>query len=219
LTAENTGGILPVLNLFSQVLEFTSNRPQGQMTPTRDVPRQELFVNLPKAVSSVQGIASSNELFLAYQPYSTELPMSWESPQFRTGSLALFAAGVAVLFLSLSLAHSFSVSAQPNPQEHASAGTLRLMLPAIVGGLLTFVGGIRVSLFARPWILIIGGTFLLFTSWFAPALVSGIPALPNFSWTGPALLILILLRILGLIFSATGVLRLLRKQPPTAHRA
>jgi hypothetical protein len=145
--------------------------------------------------------------------------MSSESPQFRTGSLALFAAGVAVLFVSLSLAHSFSVSARPNPQERVSPGALRLMLPAIVGGLLAFVGGIRVSLFARPWILIIGGTLLLFTSWFAPAVVSGIPALQNFSWTGPALLILILLRILGLIFSTTGVLRLLRKQPPTAHRA
>jgi len=144
--------------------------------------------------------------------------MSWESPQFRTSSLTLLAAGIAVLFLSMSLAYSFSTSPQSDPAKPSSPDDLPFLLPALVGGLLIFVGGIRVSLFARPWNLVVGGTLLLLASWFAPLLVSAIPALKEFSWNRPTLLVLILLRILGLILSTTGALRLLRKQPTAADR-
>lgn len=145
--------------------------------------------------------------------------MSWESPQFRTSSLTLLAAGIAVLFLSLALAHSFSTSPPSDPSNPSFPDDLPFMLPALVGGLLIFVGAVRVSLFARPWNLVIAGAVLLLASWFAPFVVSAIPALKDFLWNRPTLLVLILFRILGLILSTTGALRLVRKQPPTADRA
>ena len=144
--------------------------------------------------------------------------MSWESPQFRTSSLTLLAAGIAVLFLSLSLAHSFPASPQPDGGHASSSEDLPFLVPALVGGLLIFIGGIRVSLFARPWNLVIAGTLLLLASWFAPLDFSAVPALKDFSWNRPAVLVLFLLRILGIILSTTGAIRLLRKEP-TAGQA
>jgi len=145
--------------------------------------------------------------------------MSRESPQFRTSSLTLLAAGIVVLLLSLSLAHSFSNSPHLDRAKPSPPDDLPFMLAALVGGLMVFVGGVRVSLFVRPWNLVFGGTFLLLASWFTPLVVTTIPTLNDFSWNRPTLLVLILLRILGLILSTTGALRLLRKQPTTADRA
>jgi hypothetical protein len=142
--------------------------------------------------------------------------MSWETPQFRTTSLTLLATGIVVLFLSIALTYSSQTSSPVGSSKPMSSTELPYVLPTLLGGLLTFVAGIRVSLFARPWNLVLGGVALVLTSWFAPAVVSAIPQLRDLAWTGSTLLALLLFRILGLIFSTTGALRLLRKQP-TEH--
>jgi hypothetical protein len=139
--------------------------------------------------------------------------MSWESPQFRTTSLTMLATGITVLFLSIALAYAIRPPSVSGNRNLGATEELPYLLPTLLGGLLTFVAGIRVSLFARPWSLVIGGTFLLLTSWFAPILASAVPVLKDFAWTGSTLLALLLLRILGLIFSTTGALRLLRREP------
>jgi hypothetical protein len=80
---------------------------------------------------------------------------------------------------------------------------------ALLGSLIAFVGGVRISLFARPRNLVAGGTALLLGSWFAPAVMHLLPGLQDFVWTKTSLLLLFLLRILGIILSTTGAMRLL----------
>lgn len=139
--------------------------------------------------------------------------MSWESPQFRTTSLTLLATGIVVLLLSIALAYSAQSASLAETSQPSSSVQLPYLIPTLLGGLLTFIAGIRVTLFARPWNLVFGGVILVLASWFAPAAISAIPQLKGLTWTGPTLLALLLFRILGLIFSTTGALRLLRKQP------
>jgi hypothetical protein len=125
-------------------------------------------------------------------------------------SYYLFAAGIAMLILSLTLAHSMgSVGSDTTTQIDDFSSQLPFLLPALLGSLFAFVGGIRISLFARPWNLVLGGTALLWASWFAPDAMVALPMPSDFVSTKTRMLVLFFLRILGLIFSTMGALRLL----------
>jgi len=137
--------------------------------------------------------------------------MSAESQNFRPVSLSLFAIGIVMMILSVALGHSFGeLSFDKTRVAPDPSGDLPFLVPALLGSLIAFVGGVRISLFARPWNLIAGGSALLLVSWFAPAVLQLLPGLQDFAWTSTSLLVLFLLRILGIIFSTTGALRLLR---------
>jgi hypothetical protein len=128
----------------------------------------------------------------------------------RAASYSLFAAGIAMLILSLTLSHSLGLlAADPATQMPDFSSQLPFLLPALLGSLFAFVGGVRISRFARPWNLVLGGCALLATSWFAPNAMAALPGSRDFAWTKTRMLMLFFLRILGLIFSTTGTLRLL----------
>lgn len=132
--------------------------------------------------------------------------MSGESPRFRHTSQLLFATGLAMVILSIAVAGSDT--SEPSAARDSST-EVPFLLPALLGAILSFVGAIRLSLFVRAWPLVIGGSALLLASWLIPDGMETLKLLPGFAWTRPALLALYMLRILAIIFSTTGALRLL----------
>ncbi len=135
--------------------------------------------------------------------------MSPDSSNFRITTVTLLGAGLGVMILGIRLVYSFSSDntitavGTPIPQ-----GDLSLFLPVIVGGLLTFVGGVRLSLLLRPWKLLVVGVALICAAVLGPAAISlHIPAMKDFPWAGPVLVPLFIGRILGFIFFATALLR------------
>lgn len=97
-----------------------------------------------------------------------------------------------------------------------SPNDITLFLPVIVGGLLTFVGGIRLSLLMRPWMIFLG-LALVCAAVLGPAVASTyVPAVREFHWTGAILVPLFIARTLGIVFSTTGTLRLLSRRGPNA---
>jgi hypothetical protein len=134
-------------------------------------------------------------------------------PSGRLASYSLFVAGIAMLILSLTLSHSFGTVGNVLATQMAdSSSQLPFLLPALLGSLFAFVGGIRMNRFASPWNLVLGGCALLAASWFAPEVMVALPVSRDFARTRTSLLVLFFLRILGLIFSTSGALRLLRGQ-------
>lgn len=84
------------------------------------------------------------------------------------------------------------------------------LIPTIAGALLTFWGGIRMSLAMRPLHLLVLGPILLVGAYEGPFLAAELfPEIGNHSWTGPSVLLLFTYRIVGLIFFSTALLRLL----------
>ena len=85
-----------------------------------------------------------------------------------------------------------------------------VVIPTLLGCVFIRVVGVRISLFAQPWGLVIVGCVLFWGAWLIPIALLALPALKGFAWTRTDLLTLLVFRILGLIFSTTGALRLLR---------
>jgi len=84
------------------------------------------------------------------------------------------------------------------------------LIPAVAGALLTFWGGIRMSLAMRPLQLLILGPILIVGAYGGPLLaVQFFPEFGNHNWSGPSVLLLFTYRIVGLIFFSTALLRLL----------
>jgi hypothetical protein len=135
--------------------------------------------------------------------------MSRDTSRFRATTIALLMAGLWVMILGIRLAHSYdpnntttAIGTPLNPNE------ITLFLPVIVGGLLSFVGGVRLSLLIRPWNMLLLGAVLLCAAMLGPAAISAhVPAMKDFSWTGPVLVPLFVGRILGFIFVSTSILR------------
>jgi glucan phosphoethanolaminetransferase (alkaline phosphatase superfamily) len=133
--------------------------------------------------------------------------MAPESPEFRSQSLTLFAAGFAVLLLSIAFAHS----ADPTSQDTAPTLTEQLpyLLPTFVGGLLSLIASMRISTFARAWNLVLAGPGIYFAAWFIPHIATLLPAFKDFNGNTSTLLALGIFRIVGLFFFSTGILKLL----------
>jgi hypothetical protein len=135
--------------------------------------------------------------------------MSPDSSNFHMTTITLLGAGLGVMILGIRLVYSFS------PDNTISAvgtaipqGDLSLFLPVIIGGLLTFVGGVRLSLLLRPWKVLLLGVALICATVLGPAAISAhISAMKDFGWAGPVLVPLFIGRILGIIFFATALLR------------
>jgi hypothetical protein len=132
-----------------------------------------------------------------------------DTSTFRTTTKTLLLAGLCVMILGIRFAYTY------DPDGTASAGDgpihsddVARFLPVIVGGLLTFVAGVRFSLLITPWRLVILGLALVCLAVLGPAAVSVyIPAMKDFSWTGPVLVPLFIGRILGFTFISTAILR------------
>jgi hypothetical protein len=137
--------------------------------------------------------------------------MAQESPEFRSQSLTLFAAGFAVLLLSIAFAHSGDPSSKDGPPTLTDQ--LPYLLPTLVGGLLSLIASMRISTFARSWNLVLGGIGIFLATWLVPHMSAWLPPLKNFSWNTSTLLALGIFRIVGLFFFSTGILKLLLLKP------
>jgi hypothetical protein len=134
--------------------------------------------------------------------------------QFRATSLRLFAVGIVVLILAVEFSHNFPASEDTadNGKTWISWNQLPVVVPTLLGCVFILASGIRISLFARPWQLVIVGCALLWGAWLAPVVLSAIPTLKGFVWTRADRLTILAIGTLGLIFSTSGALRLLRNR-------
>jgi len=83
------------------------------------------------------------------------------------------------------------------------------LVPSVVGALFVFVGSIRVSLVVRPRRLALLGFILFIAATAIPLVLAQIfPRMITDRGTLPSLLPLVVLRIIGLIFLSTALLRL-----------
>lgn len=140
--------------------------------------------------------------------------MSQDTSSFRTATKTLLLAGLCVMILGIRFAYTYdpdnTTTAIGTP---VGSNDAVLFLPVIVGGLITFVAAVRFSLLITPRRLVILGVAMLCAAVLGPTAVSAyIPAMKDFSWTGPVLVPLFIGRILGFIFLSTAILRRLSPQ-------
>ena len=135
--------------------------------------------------------------------------MVWDSPEYRSRSISLFLAGVAVLVLSIAFAHSFQVAPSETNERLSPSDQVPFLLPTLVGGLLTLMAAMRIAVFARAWILVVVGVALYVAAWLTPSATLLISTMKEFTWSTSELLVLGIFRILGLFLSTSGALRLL----------
>jgi hypothetical protein len=135
--------------------------------------------------------------------------MSQDTSSFRTTTKTLLLAGLCVMVLGIRFAYTYDSDATMTAiGTPVGSNDAARFLPAIVGGLITFIAGVRFSLLIAPWRLVILGLALICTSVLGPAALSAnILAMKDFSWTGPVLVPLFIGRILGFTFISTAILR------------
>lgn len=132
-----------------------------------------------------------------------------ELPQSYSRSYSLFSVGVAILILSIVFARSFHTVENSHTNHFASFDELPFLLPTFIGGLLSLIAAMRISVFARPWVLVSGGLAIFAATWVVPMVCSFLSIEKSPSWRISELLAFGVFRILGLFFATTGVLRLL----------
>lgn len=81
------------------------------------------------------------------------------------------------------------------------------LVSTIFGALLSFVGGVRLSLVMPPRTLFFSGSLILLTSVGGPLVTAMLPSYRSIVWSGSVLVALFLLRILGFIFATTATFR------------
>jgi hypothetical protein len=89
------------------------------------------------------------------------------------------------------------------------SGQIVPLVPSVVGALLVFLGSIRASLAVRPPLLALLGIALFIAATAIPLVLARmLPRMITDRGTLPSLLPLVVLRIIGLIFLSTALLRL-----------
>jgi hypothetical protein len=142
-----------------------------------------------------------------------EIPQGW-IPVLLDGEVRVFGLkialyGVALMLIGIGLANQLqgdsttTISAAGREAERIVP-----MIPSIAGALLTFWGSIRLSLVVPLLPLAAAGLVLAIVATAFPlAAAEFFPDMRTYQWTLPSLLPLFVLRITGLIFFSTAVLR------------
>lgn len=135
--------------------------------------------------------------------------------KFRSTSLRIiWCAAILMLF-------GFAISRQDSGTIHVFGlrwwGSLSAM-PVIAGGILAFVGAVRMSLVMRPLNLLVLGAALVVATFAVPISAAQLfPALKTYAWTGASQVPLWLSEFVGMMFVSTGVLRLLSDRTGTTR--
>lgn len=134
-----------------------------------------------------------------------------ETRRFRAMSLRLLFYGIALVILGAAIAWEI-------PRREALAPYKRYFevrnglrtLPLVAGTILTWVGGVRVSLLVRPvYAILLGLCFIVIAALGPVAVAQFVPGFRNFNWTVEYTLPIYALQIAGFILMSTGLLRFL----------
>jgi hypothetical protein len=130
----------------------------------------------------------------------------------RLVGLKIALCGAALILVGPAIGHQFDIPANTAVAVD-DAGKIVPFVPGAAGALLTFWGAIRISVVARPLPLAAIGFILDIAANAVPfAAAHLIPGLATYHWTLPSLLPLFILRIVGLMFFSTAVVRLFAKE-------
>jgi cbb3-type cytochrome oxidase subunit 1 len=122
--------------------------------------------------------------------------------------IALCGAALMLIGVALASYHFESTANALTPTNDARQ--IVPLVPSVVGALLVFLGSIRASLAVRPLLLALLGIVLFIAATAIPPVVAQMfPRMISDHATLPSLLPLFVLRIIGLIFLSTALLRLL----------
>lgn len=130
-----------------------------------------------------------------------------ESTKFRSTSLRIiWCAAFLMVF-------GFAIGRQDSGAIHVVGSrwwSSLSAMPVIAGGILAFVGAVRMSLVMRPLNLLVFGVALVVATFAVPiSAVQLFPALKTYAWTGASQVPIWLSELVGMMFFSTGVLRLL----------
>jgi hypothetical protein len=129
----------------------------------------------------------------------------------RLIGLKIALCGAALMIVGAAIGHQFD-SAANTAVAVDDAGKIVPLVPTAAGALLTFWGAIRISVVDRPLPLAAVGFILEIVANSVPfAAAHLIPGAAAYHWTLPSLLPLSIVRIVGLMFFSTAMLRLLTK--------
>jgi hypothetical protein len=139
-----------------------------------------------------------------------ETPIQPENTTQFVG-LKISLSGAALMLIGAAIGSQIQIESSANMMVSAKdAREIVALVPSIVGSLMTFVGSIRMSLTVRPLRLAALGFVLVVVASALPlAVAQVVPEMNTYKWTLPSVLPVFVLRIVGLIFFSTAVLRLL----------
>ena len=125
--------------------------------------------------------------------------------EVRIFGLKIALYGVALMFVGIGLANQLRAESRAT----ISVATMIVpMIPSIVGALLTFWGSIRLSLVVPLLPLAVAGLLLVVLASVFPLAAAQVFAdMRTYHWTLPSLVPLFVLRIAGIVFFSTAVLR------------
>lgn len=124
--------------------------------------------------------------------------------------------GLKILLCGTSLMlFGVAIAMRPEFQSDDTGGSsafhvnsLIARIPIVVGGVLALLGGTRMSMAIRPLMRTLLGAGFFIGAVATPILVAQIdPSFADQTWTTSALMPFFVFRILGLLFAATGLLR------------
>src|ERR1700734_2143568 len=139
-----------------------------------------------------------------------EIPIQPENTTQLVG-LKVSLCGAALMLIGAAIGSQVQIESSASMMVTAKdAREIVSLVPSIIGSLMTFVGSIRMSLTVRPLRLAALGFVLVVAAGALPLAVSQVvPEMNTYKWTLPSVLPVFVLRIVGLIFFSTAVLRLL----------
>lgn len=119
--------------------------------------------------------------------------------------------GISLMFFGIAIGRQLELqggSDDPNALS-GHARNIIALIPVVAGAILTFVGGVRISIVLRPLYLLLLGAVLVVGALAGPrSLAQFFPKIENYNWTGAPLMLLFVFRTIGIIFFSTGLLRL-----------
>ena len=144
---------------------------------------------------------------------------SFESTKLRSNAARLIACAVALMIFGLAIHWKFETWASDTSSPTQLQGwTYVAAVPLIAGGILAFLGSVRMSLIARPLHLMLAGLFLVIVAFGGPVLAARVvPVLKNYPWTGAAQIPIWVCDLAGLLFVSTGLLRFLSERTGTSR--
>jgi len=143
----------------------------------------------------------------------TDVSVRPEIQRFRSLSLKMVSSGIGLLLLGVAI--TWEVRRQEpatSSQFFAQVQNVVRNVLIMVGTILAWVGGVRMSLVMRPLNAILLGLACVVTTLLGPLVaVQVFPALKNLTWSGAYLAPIFALRIIGFVLISTGLLRSLSR--------